>query len=102
MLPDSQKLALSPLTIADEPLWVLHCLLLIMVNGTKSANFRTFQEAASLTSLLIEVRVSKLKNSLFRGCPCASICLASEDIYLPSNPGGSGSARVKLLINDHT
>ncbi|RMZ44150.1 hypothetical protein CA14_004163 [Aspergillus flavus] len=45
---------LSPLTIADEPLWVLQCLLLIMANGTKNSDFRTFQESASLASLLIE------------------------------------------------
>jgi hypothetical protein len=55
--PDSLKLASSSLTIADEPIWVLQCLLLIIVNGTKSASFRTFQEAVSLTSLLIEVRI---------------------------------------------
>ncbi|KAJ5799058.1 uncharacterized protein N7518_001126 [Penicillium psychrosexuale] len=35
-------------------LWVLQYLLLVMANGTKSGDFRTFQEAASLASLLIE------------------------------------------------
>ena len=53
ILSDLQKIELSPLTIANEPLWVLQCLLLVMANGTKSANFRTFQEAASLASLLL-------------------------------------------------
>ncbi|KAI3124870.1 hypothetical protein CBS147330_6830 [Penicillium roqueforti] len=46
---------LSQLTIADKKLWVLQCLLLVMANGTKSGDFRTFQEAASLASLLIEI-----------------------------------------------
>ncbi|KAI1171107.1 hypothetical protein F4777DRAFT_71032 [Nemania sp. FL0916] len=47
-------LRLTSKTIADEPLWVLQSVLLIMVNGSRSANFQHYQEAASLGSLLIE------------------------------------------------
>lgn len=61
MFPDSKEVQLSQLTIADKKLWVLQCLLLVMANGTKSGDFRTFQEAASLASLLIEIIVTSRK-----------------------------------------
>ncbi|KAI8634661.1 hypothetical protein F5Y19DRAFT_120545 [Xylariaceae sp. FL1651] len=41
-------------TIADEPLWIVQSVLLVMVNGSRSASFQHYQEAASLGSLLIE------------------------------------------------
>lgn len=50
-----------------------------MVNGTKSADFQTFQEAASLASLLIEVRVSMLGEKI----PCCEVVL--ERILLLSS-----------------
>ncbi|CDM29937.1 unnamed protein product [Penicillium roqueforti FM164] len=40
---------------------IKYCLLLVMANGTKSGDFRTFQEAASLASLLIEIIVTSRK-----------------------------------------
>lgn len=44
----------TPHTIADEPLWVLQCLLMVMIQGSKHASFQHYQEAISLASLLIE------------------------------------------------
>ncbi|KAI2632983.1 hypothetical protein GGS26DRAFT_554865, partial [Hypomontagnella submonticulosa] len=57
-------LELTPRTIADEPLWVLQCLLLVMINGSKSASFQNYQQAISLASLLME-------GIRYRKCPAS-------------------------------
>ncbi|KAI0377765.1 hypothetical protein F5Y04DRAFT_172730 [Hypomontagnella monticulosa] len=69
-------LELTPHTIADQPLWVLQCLLLVMINGSKSANFQNYQEATSLASLLIE-------GTRYRKCPpCAPESANGENSLL--------------------